>query len=109
MSVMTVRRDQQRIDYQRVMARKEGEVWSWLNRNLDGTEQCSVLSESNGLALRVVILSIRAKELLLLLHQEVFSPGFVKPAPSLNENGVWSAWFGYSEPWDLSRYYISLG
>jgi len=41
--------------------------------------------------------SIRAKELLERLHKDVFS-GFEMVNPLRNENGFWTAWFGFSYP-----------
>jgi hypothetical protein len=98
-----------RIEFQRVILRKEQEVREWVSKNLDRTEQYTVLRDPNHLGLRVAIMSIRAKELLVNLHRDVFSPGFEKPKPWLQENGVWSAWFGYSEPWSPSVHYVHLG
>jgi len=95
-----------RAEFQQVVSRKEREVREWVSKNLDGTERYAVLRDPNGLGLRVEILSIRAKELLGKLHESVFSPVFAKPNPSLDENGVWSAWFGFSEPLSLSPHYI---
>jgi hypothetical protein len=106
MSVMTVPEDQLRLDWQRVIARKLREAWDSLDKNLEETEGRTVLSESDGLALRVVIQSIRAEALLHQLHRDVFAPGFAMNGTQVEENGMRSAWFGYSEPINLSRHYI---
>jgi hypothetical protein len=96
-----------RTECQQIISRKEWEVREWVSKNLDSTEPYTVLRDPYGLGLRVAILSIQAKQLLFDLHRDVFS-GFTKPNPWLEENGVWSAWFGYSEPWNLSRHYVPL-
>ena len=70
MSIMMVSEEQQRLDWVRVISRKKQECWEWANANLGETEYFSVLDESDGLALRIVILSIRAEELLKRLHRE---------------------------------------
>jgi hypothetical protein len=105
---MTVRQDQQRIDWERVVVRKQREAWDWLNRNLDQSERGNVSPESDGLGLRVAIQSIRAEELLRGLHRDVFSPGFEMPITRAENGSIRSAWFGYSEPLNLSRHYIPL-
>jgi hypothetical protein len=86
-------------EFQQIMFRKEGEVREWVSKNLDGAEQYNILRDPNHLGFRVAMLSVRAKDLLVSLHRDVFSPGFEKPKPSLEENGAWTAWFGYGEPW----------
>jgi hypothetical protein len=108
MSVMSTGSDVMRASWQRVMARKQPETRDWLNGNLDQTERFTVLSESDGLVVRVVIQSIRAEALRHKLHKDVFAPGFAMNGTRVEENGMRSAWFGYSEPLDLSRYYTSL-
>jgi hypothetical protein len=94
----------QRTRYEQTMFRKAEAVHEWASESLDGTERYSVVSTHSGLGLRVAIQSIRAKELLKRLHSDLFS-GFVEPRPSLDEHGVWRAWFGYSEPFEGSPHY----
>jgi hypothetical protein len=86
--------------FQEIMVRKARDVGEWVNKNLDSTERYGISPDPNGLGFRVGILSRQAKELLLRLHREVFSSGFVEPKPWLEDNGVWTAWFGYVEPWE---------
>jgi hypothetical protein len=107
MSIMMVSQQQQRMDWVRVISRKKPECWEWPYANLDETEYFSVLDESDGLALRIVILSIRAEELLTRLHREVFAPTFAMPTTRVEEDGARSAWFGFSEPTYFSRYYVA--
>jgi len=97
----------QRTRYEQTIFRKTKAVHEWMSENLDETEGYNVVSTHNGLGLRVAIQSIRAKELLNRLHHDMFS-GFVEPRPSLDEQGVWTVWFGYSEPFEGSPHYISL-
>jgi hypothetical protein len=97
-----------REEFVQVIVRKDREAREWVNKNLDGTERYAIVRDPNGLGLRVAIISIRAKEKLMGLHRSVFSPVFAKPTPSLDQNGVWSAWFGFSEPLNHSTYYIPL-
>lgn len=108
MSTMLVSQQQMRFDWCRVISRKKNESWSWLYTNLPTNEFYTVLSESNGLALRIVILSTRAEELLSRLHQEIFAPTFAKPEIRREDDGARSAWFGFSEPFYLSRYYLAV-
>lgn len=108
MSAIKVREDQMRVDWQRVMARKHKETLAWLAENLEPAEPCNVMDESDGLALRVVIQSIRAEGLLYRLHLDVFAPAFAMNGTRVEEGGIRSAWFGYSEPSNLSRHYIPL-
>lgn len=97
-----------RYEYQEIMVRKDRQVREWIAENLDETEEYSIVTDHDGLSLRVGFRSIRARQLLLKLHGHVFSPGFAKPNPVLDEDGVWSARFGYSEPWDISPRYIPM-
>jgi hypothetical protein len=80
------------------MSRKERKAWAWLRRNIVETELYNVLRGPDGLALRVVIRSIRAEELFRNLHRDVFSPDLEMPIIQLEKNGVRSACFSYSEP-----------
>jgi hypothetical protein len=95
-----------RIGYQQVINRKEDEVRRWASKYFAGDERYRVLRDPDSISLRVEIFSPRAKDLLLKLHADVF-PTFTKPEPSLQENGEWIAWFGYSEPWP-SRNYVTI-
>lgn len=97
----------QREEYQRIIVRKIQEVRRWVSETLDGTELYNVEPTHDGIGVRVAIKSIRAKELLLNLHKDVFWPGFEEPKPSLDEQGVWTAWFGYSEPVASPHYVVS--
>ena len=97
----------QREEYQRIILRKAEEVRRWISARLNGTEEYNIERTHDGVGLRVAIRSIRAKGLLLELYKDVFSPGFEQPKPSLNEQGVWTAWFGYSEPVS-SPHYVSM-
>ncbi len=108
MSTMTVSDQLQRIDWQRVISWKAQECWDWLYANLDQSEQFTILDESDGLALRIVILSIRAEELLARLHRDVFAPTFQMPTTRVHEDGARSAWFGYSEPLVWNYYTVEL-
>jgi hypothetical protein len=98
----------QRVQWQQIVARKERDTRTWISENLDSTEEYFARRDPNGLVLRVGIRSIRAKELLLRLHQELLSPGFSKPPLSLDESGVWTTWIGYAEPVNLPTHYISM-
>jgi len=80
------------------MSRKERKAWGWLRKNIVETELYGILRESDGLALRVVIRSLRAEELFRNLHRDVFSPDLEMPIIQLEKNGVRSACFSYSEP-----------
>jgi hypothetical protein len=97
----------QRTRYEQTIFKKAQAVHEWVRETLDSTEGYSVVSTHNGLGLRVAIHSIRAKNLLKQLHRDLFS-GFVEPRLSLDEQGVWTAWFGYSEPIEGSPHYVSL-
>lgn len=97
MSMTKVGEDPERLDWQRVMSRKERKAWNWLRRNIVETELYNIVREPNGLAVRVVIRSIRAEELFRDLHRDVFSPDLEMPIIHLEKNGVRSACFGYSE------------
>lgn len=101
---MYLERVPQRTRYEQAMLRKEQRVHEWVSKNLDSTELYSVVPTHSGLGLRVAIHSLRAKELIKRLHVEEFS-GFVEPTPRLDEQGVWTAWFGYSEPFEGSPHY----
>jgi hypothetical protein len=94
----------QREEYQRIILRKAEEVRRWVSENLDGTEERRIEFTHNGIGMMVFIRSIRAKELLVRLHQEVFSPGFSQAIPWLEDHGEWSVWFGYSEPLESPNY-----
>jgi hypothetical protein len=94
--------------FEQVITRKERESHKWAGNKLDRTELYNVFPDSGGLGLRVVIRSIRAKELLDNLYQDVFSPVFVKPKPWLENDGAWSAWFGYVEPLNFPMHYVSM-
>src|ERR1700685_1795747 len=94
----------QREEYQQIMRRKEQDVRSWIGKTLDGTEEYNVELTHDGIGLRVSFRSLRAKQLLLNLHRDEFSPSFAMSSPTLDEQGVWSAWFGYSEPLETPRY-----
>jgi len=96
----------QREAYQRVILRKADEVRRWASENLDGTEDRRIESTHNGIGMLVFIRSIRAKEILARLHRDVFS-GFTQPTSWLEDNGEWSAWFGFSEPLE-SPHYVRL-
>jgi hypothetical protein len=98
----------QREQWQQIMVRKERDVRTWVSENFDGTEQYSIRRDPSGLAILIGFRSIRAKELLLRLHQDVFSQGFARPTPSLDENGVWTVWFGYVEPLQPPTHYVSM-
>jgi hypothetical protein len=93
-----------RTTYQEIVSRKTRESCEWFSKNLDGTEEYSIVSTHNGIGMRVFIRSIRAKELFSKLHQDVFPQGFVQPQPWLEDNGAWSVWYGYSEPWPPMNY-----
>jgi hypothetical protein len=93
-----------REEYQRVIERKRRDVVRWISEKCDGTERYNLAVTNDGIGLRVAFQSIRAKELLSRLHKEVFSPGFEMVGLTLNEQGVWSAWFGYSEPLPSPHY-----
>lgn len=73
----------------------------WLNENLSSIEERIVEPTHNGLGLSVGIRSIRAKELLFDLHREEFSH-FVQPKPTLDKNGMWTASFCFSVPFESS-------
>jgi len=105
---MYVQIPSQREQWQEIMARKEQDVRTWVSKNFDGTEEYSIHRDPSGLAIRVGFRSIRAKQLLLRLHQDVFSPGFGRPKPCLDESGVWTAWFGYVEPVQPPVRYVSM-
>lgn len=77
----------------------------WLSENLSSIEEWMIEPTHNGLGLRVGIRSIRAKELLLDLHREEFSH-FVQPKPTLDKNGMWTASFCFSVPFEGSPHYI---
>jgi hypothetical protein len=96
-----------REELQQVIVRKEQEVRRWIAKNLGSTEEYNLARTHDGIGLRVGIRSIQAKELLQRLYREVFSPLFEEPKPSLDETGVWTAWFGYSEP-ASSPHYVSM-
>ena len=68
-----------------------------MNETLDGTEDYRIELTHGGLGLWIFIRLIRARELLLHLHREVFRQ-FTKPEPRLENLLEWSAWFGFSEP-----------
>jgi hypothetical protein len=95
-----------REEFQQVILRKDRQVREWVSENLDGTEGYSIVRDPNGLGLRVGFSSIRAKALHMKLRSDVFSPAFAEPKLALDETGVWSAWFGFGEPWDISPNYI---
>lgn len=95
-----------RQDFQAIIERKASSVQEWIHENTDRTELYRIIPEPNGLGLRVDFYSIRAKALLLKLHKDVFTPGFAEPNPSVDESGVWSARWYYSEPWNMSPNYI---
>jgi hypothetical protein len=97
-----------REEFQQVIVRKEGQVREWVGKKLDHTERYTVLRSPDGLGFRVAISSIRAKQLLGDLHADVLSPVFEKPNPWLEHGGVWSAWFGFSEPWNPPMHYTTL-
>jgi hypothetical protein len=99
----------QREEYQRIIVRKTQEVRKWVSEKLDGTELYNAEPTHDGIGLRIAIKSIRAKQLLLDLHKDVFYPGFEEPKLSLDEQGVWTAWFGYSEPVVSPHYVVSVG
>lgn len=88
------------------ISRKQPKVFAWLYQNLDGTELFNVLLDPSGLGFRVAIRSIRARNLFLDLHADVL-PGFNEPQLRL-EDGVWTAWFGYGEPFHPSVHYVSM-
>lgn len=95
----------QREEYQRIILRKEQDIRRWVSKNLDGSERYNITRTHDGIGMRVAILSIRAKELLLRLHrEELFT--FSEPTLSLDEQGVWTAWFGYSEPAQSPHYIL---
>lgn len=95
-----------RTELQQAVSRKEPKVFEWLQTNLGGTEQFNVLRDPSGLGFLVAIQSIRARDLFLKLHSDVLS-GFNNPRPWL-EDGVWSAWFGFGEPFHPSVHYVSM-
>lgn len=101
---MYLRAKDQRTTNQEIILRKEQDVWAWLKRNLDWTEEFNVMLSPNGLSFRVAIRSIQARTLLVKLHAEVL-PGFNPPEPLLEEH-LWSAWFGYGEPFPVSTNYV---
>jgi hypothetical protein len=96
-----------RTGYEQIMVRQTQRSREWLSERLHSTEEYNLVPTHDGIGLRVAIRSIRAKELLLSLHKDVFSPGFEEPKLSLDEDGVWTAWFGYSEPIP-SPHYVSM-
>jgi hypothetical protein len=83
--------------YQRTILRKYEEVLSWAGKNLDSTEEYGLTLTHDGLGLKVFVRSLRATVLLGRLHKDVFG-AFSQPNLSVDERRVWSAWFGYSEP-----------
>lgn len=101
---MYLRTRSQREEYHRIIVRKAEAVRRWASENLDWTEERRLEFTHSGIGMLVFIRSIRAKGLLVRLHREVFSPGFSQPTPWLEDNGEWSAWFGYSEPLESPNY-----
>jgi hypothetical protein len=95
-----------RLELQQIVSRTEPKVGEWLQTNLDGTEERTVLLDPSGLGFRVAIRSIRARDLFLKLRSDVL-PGFNEARPWL-EDGVWTAWFGFGEPFHPSVHYVSM-
>jgi hypothetical protein len=100
----------QREQWRQIMARKERDTRAWVSENFDETEEYSIVRDPSGLGFRVGFRSLRAKELFTRLHRDVFSPGFAQPNLSLEESGVWTAWFGYLdlERVNIPTHFISM-
>jgi hypothetical protein len=98
----------QRVQWQQIIVRKERDTREWISENFDEAEEYSIQQDPNGLGFRVGIRSLRAKELFMRLHRDVFLSGFAQPKLSLDENGVWTAWFGYGEPFQPPTHYIAM-
>ena len=91
---------------QKTIREKVQEVIRWINKqNLHDTELYAVLPSPDGLGVRVGFNSIQAVPLLKRLHEEVFSTVFEAPMLRLDDK-VWSAWFGYSEPFSAPTCYF---
>ncbi len=95
-----------RLGYVQVIDRKEDEVRRFASEHFEGAERYRILRDPNSISLRIAISSPRAKELFVKLHAEVFRT-FTPPTPSLQENGEWVAWFGFSEP-GIPTNYVSI-
>jgi hypothetical protein len=94
----------QRDEYKGVITRTADLIRKWSSENLDSTEQRRFESTHDGLGLKVLIRSIRAKDLLLRLQQEALPSGFGRSIPWLEDTGEWSIWFGFSEPAESPNY-----
>jgi len=66
-----------------------------MGQRLNDTEEYRIRPDGSGLAFRVEIKSLRAHDLLLSLHREVFGALFARPEPVLTEGGFWAAQFGF--------------
>jgi hypothetical protein len=84
-------------EYQRIMLERVHECRKWETEHLSAERLGILWNDANHISIKVGMYSIRAKELLERLHKDVFS-GFEMVNPSRNENGVWTAWFGFSYP-----------
>lgn len=94
----------QRDEYKRSILRVADAIRKWTSENLDDTETRRFEQTHDGLGLKVLIRSIRAKELLVRLQQEALPSGFGRSAPWLEDTGEWSIWFGFSEPAESPNY-----
>ena len=94
----------QRDEYKRSILRISDAIRRWTSENLDSTEQRRLEPTNDGLGLRVLIRSIRAKELLLRVQEEALPSGFGRSTPWVEDTGEWSIWFGFSEPAESPNY-----
>lgn len=94
---MYVQVPSQRQEYRRTMLERAQALDEWKGSHLGENESFAIWWSEDGLRFTVGICSIRAEQLMLRLHKDVLS-GFVMNNFMRSENGVWSAWFGYSEP-----------
>ena len=97
----------QREEYKRTILRVQDAVRKWTSERLDSTEARRFELTHDGLGLKVLIRSLRAKELLQHLQQEAIPPTFGRTIPWLEDGGEWSIWFGFSEP-VASPHYVQI-